>query len=129
MYKSTLQWTFPTVYSSCRFDPLGLAAPKNYLQYDLDSLDLNKAVNAPGKFVSVIKEDAGNASATTLQPYKDAFGLARFRENELIHGRCASQSRMAESTEPLQLLLSVPSFRHDFPIHQQQAFEYTKLWP
>ena len=48
-------------------------------------------MNAPGKMVNVIKEDAGQASATALQPYKDAFGLARFRENELIHGRCESQ--------------------------------------
>jgi light-harvesting complex II chlorophyll a/b binding protein 4 len=71
------------------FDPLGLSAPKEYLQYDLDSLDLNKAVNAPGKFVNAIKPDAGSASLTPLQPYKDAFGLARFRENELIHGRWA----------------------------------------
>lgn len=71
------------------FDPLGLAAPKSYLQYDLDSLDLNKAVNPPGKLVGAIKAESGDATATSLQPYKDAFGLQRFRENELIHGRWA----------------------------------------
>ena len=69
-------------------DPLGLSAPTEYRQIELDSLDLNKAVNAPGKFVGTIKPDAGAATLTPLQPYKDAFGLARFRENELIHGRC-----------------------------------------
>lgn len=89
-----------------RFDPLGLSAPKNYLQYDLDSLDLNKAVNAPGKLVGAIKEESGAATATSLQPYKDAFGLQRFRENELIHGRCESD-----------ILMCIPVPRMSFLCH------------
>ena len=31
------------------FDPLGLAKPAEYLQYDVDQLDQNKAVNKAGK--------------------------------------------------------------------------------
>lgn len=69
------------------FDPLGLAAPKEYLQYDVDQLDQNVAVNKAGNIVgkfSGVKQDNNS-----LAPYDDVFGLARFRETELIHGRWA----------------------------------------
>eukprot|EP00891_Asterochloris_glomerata_P000547 jgi/Astpho2/547/Aster-08207 len=69
------------------FDPLGLAAPKEYLQYDVDQLDQNVAVNKAGNIVgkfSGVKQDNNS-----LAPYDDVFGLARFRETELIHGRQA----------------------------------------
>jgi light-harvesting complex II chlorophyll a/b binding protein 4 len=47
-------------------------------------------VNKPGAVVG--KYAAGSAqlvSGTPLAPYSDAFGLQRFRENEVIHGRWA----------------------------------------
>ena len=70
------------------FDPLGLAKPQEYLQFDNDQLDQNKNVNKAGtligKFTPGVK--SGNDS---LAPYDDVFGLERFRETELIHGRWA----------------------------------------
>ena len=72
------------------FDPLGLSKPTEYLQYDVDSLDQNKAVNKKGGIVGSFKGGEGKVNAaTSLAPYDDVFSLARFRENELIHGRWA----------------------------------------
>jgi len=72
------------------FDPLGLSKPTEYLQYDVDSLDQNKAVNKMGGIVGAFQGGKGDVdAATSLQPYDDVFSLARFRENELIHGRWA----------------------------------------
>lgn len=72
------------------FDPLGLSKPTEYLQYDLDALDQNKAVNKKGGIVGSFKGGEGKVNAaTSLAPYDDVFSLARFRENELIHGRWA----------------------------------------
>lgn len=71
------------------FDPLGLAKPQEYLQFGSDQLDQNKAVNKAGqlagKFTNTVKSDANDS----LAPYDDVFGLERFRETELIHGRWA----------------------------------------
>lgn len=71
------------------FDPLGLSKPQEYLQFGSDQLDQNKAVNKAGqlagKFTSTVKSDANDS----LAPYDDVFGLERFRETELIHGRWA----------------------------------------
>nr|ACF24530.1 chlorophyll a/b binding protein CP29 [Gymnochlora stellata] len=72
------------------FDPLGLSKPAEYLQYDVDQLDQNQAVNFAGKVIGkfdggIDEVDGGN----TLSPYSDIFGLRRFRECELIHGRWA----------------------------------------
>jgi len=72
------------------FDPLGLSKPTEYLQYDVDSLDQNKAVNKAGGIVGGFAGGAGKVdAASSLQPYDDVFSLARFRENEIIHGRWA----------------------------------------
>lgn len=72
------------------FDPLGLSKPTEYLQYDVDSLDQNKAVNKKGGLVGAFKGGEGAVDASSsLAPYDDVFSLARFRENELIHGRWA----------------------------------------
>ena len=70
------------------FDPLGLSKPTEYLQVDVDQLDQNAAVNKPGRVVGAFtttQEVTGDAFA----PYSEVFGLQRFRETELIHGRWA----------------------------------------
>ena len=63
---------------------------------DLDQLDQNSAVNKAGaivgKFASASKT---KLSDTALQPYDEVFGLQRFRETELIHGRRADAAVLA----------------------------------
>merc|ERR1712093_33750 len=71
------------------FDPLGLSKPVEYLQFDLDQLDQNQAVNKAGGVVGSFKPKADQVSSQSLQPYSEVFGLQRFRECELIHGRWA----------------------------------------
>lgn len=71
------------------FDPLGLAKPGEFLQVDLDELDQNKAVNKAGKLVGKVAPKQVRLSSNSLQPYDEVFGLQRFRECELIHGRWA----------------------------------------
>merc|ERR1712078_327631 len=71
------------------FDPLGLAKPVEYLQFDLDQLDQNQAQNKAGNVVGSFKPTADKVSSQSLQPYSEVFGLRRFRECELIHGRWA----------------------------------------
>lgn len=74
---------------SDRFDPLGLAKPGEFLQIDLDELDQNKAVNKAGKQIGKVAPKQVKLSSNSLQPYDEVFGLQRFRECELIHGRWA----------------------------------------
>merc|ERR1711904_1857 len=71
------------------FDPLGLAKPVEYLQFDLDQLDQNKAQNVAGGVVGSFKPDVKQVTSQSLQPYSEVFGLQRFRECELLHGRWA----------------------------------------
>jgi light-harvesting complex II chlorophyll a/b binding protein 4 len=71
------------------FDPLGLAKPTEYLQVDVDSLDQNKAVNKAGSILGSFTPVADQVSTDSLAPYSEVFGLQRFRECELIHGRWA----------------------------------------
>merc|ERR1712078_484464 len=71
------------------FDPLGLAKPVEYLQFDLDQLDQNAAQNVAGSVIGTFKPDVKQVTSESLQPYSEVFGLQRFRECELIHGRWA----------------------------------------
>lgn len=71
------------------FDPLGLSKPVEYLQFDVDSLDQNAAVNKKGDIVGTFVPVTDEVSEQRLQPYSEVFGLQRFRECELIHGRWA----------------------------------------
>jgi light-harvesting complex II chlorophyll a/b binding protein 4 len=71
------------------FDPLGLGKPTEYLQVDLDRLDQNAAVNKAGQILGKYAQKAKGVSRDPLQPYDEVFGLERFRETELIHGRWA----------------------------------------
>ena len=70
------------------FDPLSLSKPQEYLQFDTDKLDQNKAVNKAGNLIGKFTPGV-NSGNDTLAPYDDVFGLERFRETELIHGRWA----------------------------------------
>merc|ERR1712093_387627 len=69
------------------FDPLGLSKPVEYLQFDLDQLDQNQAVNKAGGVVGSFTPTVDEVTTQSLQPYSEVFGLQRFRECELIHGR------------------------------------------
>ena len=70
------------------FDPFGLGKPAEYLQFDLDSLDQNLAKNIAGDVIGT-RTEAVYPKSTPFQPYSEVFGLQRFRECELIHGRWA----------------------------------------
>jgi light-harvesting complex II chlorophyll a/b binding protein 4 len=71
------------------FDPLGLAKPVEYLQFDLDQLDQNQAQNKAGGVIGSFRPKIDEVTTQSLQPYSEVFGLERFRECELIHGRWA----------------------------------------
>merc|ERR1719240_2234752 len=71
------------------FDPLGLSKPVEYLQFELDQLDQNQAVNKAGGVIGSFTPTVDEVSTKSLQPYSEVFGLQRFRECELIHGRWA----------------------------------------
>lgn len=71
------------------FDPLGLSKPAEYLQVDLDQLDQNAATNKAGRIIGSFTAASDEVSTDSLQPYSEVFGLQRFRECELMHGRWA----------------------------------------
>lgn len=77
-----------TLVGDYGFDPFGLGKPAEYLQFDLDSLDQNLAKNLAGDVIGTRFENA-DVKSTPFQPYSEVFGLQRFRECELIHGRWA----------------------------------------
>ncbi|KAH9325280.1 hypothetical protein KI387_005458 [Taxus chinensis] len=83
------EWLDGSLVGDYGFDPLGLGKPAEYLQYDLDSLDQNLAKNSAGDVIGTVRFDQSEVSATPFRPYSEVFGLQRFRECELIHGRWA----------------------------------------
>ncbi|WCJ19848.1 Chlorophyll a-b binding protein CP29.3 chloroplastic [Euphorbia peplus] len=82
------EWLDGTMIGDRGFDPFGLGKPAEYLQYDLDSLDQNLAKNLAGEIIGTRVEDT-TVNPTPFQPYTEVFGLERFRECEVIHGRWA----------------------------------------
>merc|ERR1712124_116538 len=82
-------WLDGSLPGDLGFDPLGLSKPVEYLQFDLDQLDQNQAVNKAGGVMGTFKPDVKQVTSESLQPYSEVFGLQRFRECELIHGRWA----------------------------------------
>ncbi|MCO5559440.1 hypothetical protein L7F22_013040 [Adiantum nelumboides] len=81
-------WLDGSLVGDYGFDPLSLSKPAEYLQYDFDSLNQNLAKNPAGELLGARVDNVTNINPT-IQPYAEAFGLQRFRECELIHGRWA----------------------------------------
>jgi len=71
------------------FDPLGLSRPNDFVQIGVDDNDINAAKNFKAAAEGNIAAQADQVSANPLAPYSEVFGLQRFRENEVIHGRWA----------------------------------------
>jgi light-harvesting complex II chlorophyll a/b binding protein 4 len=71
------------------FDPLGLSKPSDFVQVNLDGENQNARVNLKGTAIGNIASVADEVSENRLQPYSEVFGLQRFRECEVIHGRWA----------------------------------------
>ncbi|KAK7290132.1 hypothetical protein RIF29_04337 [Crotalaria pallida] len=82
------EWLDGSLVGDRGFDPFGFAKPAEYLQYDFDSLDQNLAKNIAGEIIGTRVESA-DVNPTPFQPYTEVFGIQRFRECELIHGRWA----------------------------------------
>jgi len=81
-------WLDGSLVGDYGFDPFGLGKPAEYLQFDIDSLDQNLAKNLAGDVIGT-RTEAADAKSTPFQPYSEVFGIQRFRECELIHGRWA----------------------------------------
>lgn len=82
------EWLDGSMVGDRGFDPFGLGKPAEYLQFDFDGLDQNLAKNVAGEVIGVRREP-GDLKPTPFQPYSEVFGLQRFRECEVIHGRWA----------------------------------------
>lgn len=82
------EWLDGSLVGDYGFDPFGLGKPAEYLQFDLDSLDQNLAKNEAGQLIGT-RFEGSDVKSTPFQPYTEVFGLQRFRECELIHGRWA----------------------------------------
>jgi len=80
-------WLDGSMIGDRGFDPLGLAKPAEYLQFELDALDQNAATNPSGNVLGKLIPDSTTVSEDSLQPYNEVFDVQRFRECELIHGR------------------------------------------
>jgi light-harvesting complex II chlorophyll a/b binding protein 4 len=83
------EWLDGSLPGDRGFDPLGLAKPSDFVQIGVDQNDQNKAKNLKGDVEGTLKAEADQVFSTRLAPYSEVFGLQRFRETELIHGRWA----------------------------------------
>mmetsp|Transcript_22971 Transcript_22971/g.40660 ORF Transcript_22971/g.40660 Transcript_22971/m.40660 type:complete len:304 (+) Transcript_22971:319-1230(+) len=84
------EWLDGSLPGDRGFDPLGLSKPAEYLQFDVDQLDQNAPVNKAGRIIGGYDQNIDELDTTnSLSPYSEIFGLKRFRECELIHGRWA----------------------------------------
>lgn len=83
------EWLDGSLPGDRGFDPLGLSRPSDFVQIGVDENDQNVAQNLKGTVEAVFTPERDNVDATPLAPYSEVFGLQRFRESELIHGRWA----------------------------------------
>ncbi|XXG85853.1 hypothetical protein AAC387_Pa11g0868 [Persea americana] len=91
------EWLDGSSVGDYGFDPFGLGKPAEYLQFELDSLDQNLSKNEAGQLIGSRFETA-DVKSTPFQPYTEVFGLQRFRECELIHGRWAMLATLGALT-------------------------------
>jgi light-harvesting complex II chlorophyll a/b binding protein 4 len=71
------------------FDPLGLSRPSDFVQIGVDENDINAGKNFKAGVDGTFQAQPDQVTETRLAPYSEVFGLQRFRECELIHGRWA----------------------------------------
>jgi light-harvesting complex II chlorophyll a/b binding protein 4 len=83
------EWLDGSLPGDYGFDPLSLGKSPEYLQVELDSLNQNLAKNEAGDVIGTRISKKEEIAPTPFQPYSEVFGLQRFRECELIHGRWA----------------------------------------
>ena len=83
------EWLDGSLVGDYGFDPLALGKSPEYLQIELDSLNQNLAKNEAGQVIGTRVSKKADINPTPFQPYSEVFGLQRFRECELIHGRWA----------------------------------------
>jgi light-harvesting complex II chlorophyll a/b binding protein 4 len=82
-------WLDGTLPGDRGFDPLGLARPSDFVQIGVDQNDINAPKNFKAGVEGTFASAPDQVSETRLAPYSEVFGLQRFRETELIHGRWA----------------------------------------
>uniref|UniRef100_A0A7S3R4T8 Chlorophyll a-b binding protein, chloroplastic n=1 Tax=Dunaliella tertiolecta TaxID=3047 RepID=A0A7S3R4T8_DUNTE len=84
------EWLDGTLPGDRGFDPLGLSKPNDFVQIGVDEEDQNQAKNRKGDVEAIFRPDTDSIDGQNkLAPYSEVFGLARFRETEVIHGRWA----------------------------------------
>lgn len=83
------EWLDGTLPGDRGFDPLGLAKRNTFIAIGIDEQDQNQNQNLKGGVESIYESEASEVSPSQFAPYNEVFGIQRFRENEIQHGRWA----------------------------------------